>query len=87
MAESGYPDIEFDNWFGVFVPAGTYDDITTLINREIIKTMTLPDVRARLELLGFDPVGSTPADFRRQIEAELEKWGKVILAGTIKAQD
>jgi tripartite-type tricarboxylate transporter receptor subunit TctC len=86
MAEAGYPDIEFDNWFGVFVPAGTHDDIIALLNREIISTMSLPDVRARLIALGFDPVGSAPAEFRKQIEAELEKWSKVIRAANIKAQ-
>jgi len=84
MAEAGYPDIELDNWFGFFVPAGTHDDIIALLNREIISTMSLPDVRARLITLGFDPVGSTPAEFRKQIEVELEKWSEVIR--NIKAQ-
>ena len=46
--------------------------------------MSLPDVRARLITLGFDPVGSTPAEFRKQIEVELEKWSEVIR--NIKAQ-
>jgi tripartite-type tricarboxylate transporter receptor subunit TctC len=86
MAEAGYPDIEFDNWFGIFVPAGTPKEIIALLNREIVNSMTLPDVRARLVALGFDPVGSTPAEFRKQIEVELEKWTKVIRAANIKAQ-
>ena len=86
MAEAGYPDIEFDNWFGVFVPAGTPNAIIALLNREIVNSVTLPDVRARLVALGFDPVGSTPAEFRKQIEVELEKWTKVIRAANIKAQ-
>jgi tripartite-type tricarboxylate transporter receptor subunit TctC len=86
MAEAGYPDIEFDNWFGVFVPAGTPGEIIALLNREIVNSTTLPDVRARLVTLGFDPVGSTPAEFRKQIEVELEKWTKVIRAANIKAQ-
>ena len=86
MAEVGYPDIEFDNWFGVFVPAGTSGEIIELLNREIVASMTLPDVRARLVTLGFDPVGSTPAAFRKQIDIELEKWTKVIRAANIKAQ-
>jgi tripartite-type tricarboxylate transporter receptor subunit TctC len=86
MAEVGYPDIEFDNWFGVFVPAGTPGDIIELLNREIVANMTLPDVRARLLSLGFDPVGSTPTEFRKQIDFELEKWTKLIQSANIKAQ-
>jgi tripartite-type tricarboxylate transporter receptor subunit TctC len=66
MAEAGYPDIEFDNWFGVFVPAGTPGEIITHLNREIAKSMALPDVKERLVALGFDPVGSTPEEFAKQ---------------------
>jgi tripartite-type tricarboxylate transporter receptor subunit TctC len=86
MAEAGYPDIEFDNWFGVFVPAGAPSEIIALLNREIIKSMALPDVRAGLVGLGFDPVGNTPEEFRKQIEIELQKWTKVIRAANIKAE-
>jgi tripartite-type tricarboxylate transporter receptor subunit TctC len=86
MAEAGYPDIEFDNWFGVFVPAGTPTEIIARLNREITKTITLPNVRERLVALGLDPVGSTPQEFAEQINNELEKWAKVIRATNIKAQ-
>jgi tripartite-type tricarboxylate transporter receptor subunit TctC len=86
MAEAGYPEIEFDNWFGVFVPAGTHTDIVELLHREIVSSMALPDVKALLATLGFDPVGSAPADFRKQIDVELEKWTRVIRTANIKAQ-
>src|SRR5262249_6006663 len=86
MAEAGYPDIEFDNWFGVFVPAGTHAEVIELLYREIVASMAVPDMRARLAALGFDAVGSTPAEFRKQIDIELEKWMKVIRASNIKAQ-
>jgi tripartite-type tricarboxylate transporter receptor subunit TctC len=86
MTEAGYPDIEFDNWFGVFVPAGAPSEIIALLNREIIRSMALPDVRAGLVGLGFDPVGNTPEEFRKQIEIELQKWTKVIRAANIKAE-
>jgi tripartite-type tricarboxylate transporter receptor subunit TctC len=85
-AEVGYPDIEFDNWFGVLVPAGTRGEIIELLNREIVASMMLPDAKARLVTLGFDPVGNTPAEFRKQIDIELEKWRKVIRTANIKAQ-
>jgi tripartite-type tricarboxylate transporter receptor subunit TctC len=86
MAEAGYPDIEFDNWFGVFVPAGTPGEIITHLNREIATSMALPSVKERLVALGLDPVGSTPEEFAEQIKVELEKWAKVIRAADIKAQ-
>jgi tripartite-type tricarboxylate transporter receptor subunit TctC len=48
--------------------------------------MAMPDVKARLVALGFDPVGSTPEEFAKQIEIELEKWAKVIRAANIKVE-
>ena len=86
MAEAGYPDIEFDNWFGVLVPAGTPGEIIAHLNREIIQSMALPAVKMSLVTLGFDPVGSTPEEFAKQIEIELEKWAKVIRAANIKVE-
>jgi tripartite-type tricarboxylate transporter receptor subunit TctC len=86
MAEAGYPDIEFDNWFGVFVPAGTPGEIVTYLDREIAKCMALPDVRERLVALGFEPVGNAPEEFAAQINVELEKWVKVIRAANLKEQ-
>ena len=71
MAEAGYPDIEFDNWFGVFVPAGTHGEIIARLNREIINSMALPDVKKRLVRLGFDPVGSTPEEFASKSKSSL----------------
>ena len=86
MAEAGYPDIEFDNWFGVFVPAGRPGEIITRLNREIARSTALPNVREQLVALGFDPVGSTPEEFSKQIKVELEKWTRVIRAANIKAE-
>jgi tripartite-type tricarboxylate transporter receptor subunit TctC len=85
-AEAGYPDIEFDNWFGFFVPAGTPDGIITELQREIAASMAAPDVKQRLISLGFDPVGSGPTEFAKQIERELTKWAEVIRAANIKAE-
>jgi tripartite-type tricarboxylate transporter receptor subunit TctC len=85
-AEAAYPDIVFDNWFGVFVPAGTPGEIISYLNREIAGSMALPDVAQRLVALGFEPVGSSPQQFAGQIDIELEIWAKVIRAANIRAQ-
>ncbi len=86
MAEAGYPQIEGDSWVGVLVPAGTPKEIIALLNREIVRILALPDVKARLMELGYDLVGSPPAEFATRITTEIETWGKVIRAANIKAQ-
>ena len=86
MAEAGYPEIEGDSWVGVLVPAGTPKDIISLLNREVVKIIALPDMKARLGELGYDPVASTPEEFAIRIKVEIETWAKVIRAAHIKAE-
>jgi tripartite-type tricarboxylate transporter receptor subunit TctC len=86
MTEAGYPDVEGDSWVGVLVPARTPRDIVTLLHRELVKIIALPDMKERLSTIGFDTVGSTPEEFATRIKVEIETWGKVIRAGNIKPQ-
>jgi tripartite-type tricarboxylate transporter receptor subunit TctC len=85
LTETGYPEIEGDSFVGFAVPAGTPPDIVALLNREIVKAMATADMKERQEMLGNEPVGSTPEEFGRRIKAELATWAKVIRAAGIKA--
>jgi tripartite-type tricarboxylate transporter receptor subunit TctC len=86
MTEAGYPEIEGDSWVGVLVPAGTSKDIINLLHREIVRIIALPDMKARLGELGYDPIASTPQEFAIRIKVEIENWAKVIRAANIKAE-
>ena len=86
MAEAGYPGIECESWFGIVVPAGTPNEITTLLNREIVEIIALPTTKEHLVTLGDDPVGSSPEEFANVIKADVEKWGKIIRVANIKLQ-
>ena len=86
LAESGAPDQESDIIAGLLVPGGTPPEIVERLNREIVKVVAMPDVRARLLALGFEPIGSTPKQFAERIRSEIDKWAKVIRAAGIKAQ-
>jgi tripartite-type tricarboxylate transporter receptor subunit TctC len=86
IAEAGYPGIECESWFGVVVPAGTPKEITTLLNRQIVRVIALPDTKEHLATLGLDPVGSTPEELAKVIKADVKKWGKVIRVANIKFQ-
>jgi tripartite-type tricarboxylate transporter receptor subunit TctC len=86
MTEAGYPEIGGDSWVGILVPAGTSKDIVSLLNREVLKIIAMPDMEARLAKLGYDPVASTPEEFAVRIKAEIESWARVIKAAHIKAE-
>jgi tripartite-type tricarboxylate transporter receptor subunit TctC len=86
MAEQGASDQEADVIVGLLVPAATSKEIVALLHREIVKALALPDVREKLAVLGFDPVGSMPDEFGSWIKAELPKWAKVIRDSNLKIQ-
>jgi tripartite-type tricarboxylate transporter receptor subunit TctC len=86
IAEAGYPGMEGENWFGVFVPAGTPSDIVARLHHEIVEVVALPDMKERLAAVGFEPVGSTPQEFSDRIAVELAKWGKVIRMANVRGQ-
>src|SRR5207253_4696613 len=67
IAAAGYPGLDGDGWVGALFPAGTPKDIIALINREIGRIITLPEVKERFATLGLDPVGGTPEDFAHQL--------------------
>jgi tripartite-type tricarboxylate transporter receptor subunit TctC len=86
MAEAGYPNITGEGWFAFLVPAGTPKDITALLQREILKVIALPDVRQRMDALGFETVGTTPEESAERFKREGAKWTRVIKQAGIKVE-
>jgi tripartite-type tricarboxylate transporter receptor subunit TctC len=84
--QAGYPDIAADIWSAVLAPVGTPKEIVAMLQTGIAKVIKLPTVRERMASLGYEPVGSTPAECSVQIATEITKWAKVIKDAGIKAQ-
>ena len=78
FVESGFPTIQDYTWVGMFVPAGTPNDIVERLNSAVNRIIRMPDVRERLEGLAFDAVGGTPREFADYVRAEVIRWAKVV---------
>jgi tripartite-type tricarboxylate transporter receptor subunit TctC len=78
MLEAGVEGQESETMQGVLVPAGTPPDTIALLNREIVKAMQLPDVKAKCAEVGLDVIADTPAEFSAYVKKEVDKWHKVI---------
>ena len=83
--EAGIPDLESDTLTGVVAPAGTPKEVIERWRGDIVKMVAAPEVRQRLEALGFAPVANTPDEFGARIKSEIAKWGKVVRDANIKA--
>jgi tripartite-type tricarboxylate transporter receptor subunit TctC len=78
LRESGIPDQEADLINGMVAPAGTPPEIITLLQKQIAEIVQLPDFKATLDKLSFQPVGSTSAQFADQIKNDIVVWSKVM---------
>jgi tripartite-type tricarboxylate transporter receptor subunit TctC len=84
IAESGFPGFSATAWYGVLAPANTPRPIVNRLHDEIVKALALPDVKKRLESVGFELVGDSPDQFAQFIKTELKKWDKVVKASGAK---
>jgi len=78
--EQGFGAFEFDNfnWIGLMVPAGTPPAVVEKLSAETQALVTDPAMRARIEKLGFVPVGSTSAEFSKVVAEFQTRWAKVV---------
>ncbi|GFN27508.1 hypothetical protein ADE_32060 [Achromobacter denitrificans] len=86
VAEAGVPGYEASAWHGVLAPRGTPEPVVQTLREAIIKVLADPALKARLEQDGIETVGSTPKDFNLALQAEIEKWRKVVDDAGIKLE-
>ena len=86
IAESGLPGFDSWNWFGVFGPAGTPRVVVERVNNEMNRILNDPAVRERFAQLGFEITGGTPSQFAAVVQAEAQKWSKVIREANVKPE-
>ena len=65
---------DFASWYGLWAPKGLPVDLVTKIQGEVAKIVERPDVKERLGVLGFEPIGSTPDYFAKYIKDEMAKY-------------
>ena len=84
MAESGFPGFEATTWYGLVGPGRMSPALARRINEDVNKALAMPDVIERLEASGAEDGGGSPEKFAQFIQADLQKWGKVIKDAGVK---
>ena len=72
------PGYESTTWFGLFGPKGLSADVVTRVNTAANQVLQDPEVVDKLQRLGIEPVGGTPAQFATMLANESAKWKKTI---------
>ena len=84
IAEAGYPDIDSGSYYGILAPAGTPPDIVNQLAAAIKETLSTPEVKRVMDNLGNDIVGGGPDQFKKFLEADIQKWKKAAEIAGIK---
>jgi tripartite-type tricarboxylate transporter receptor subunit TctC len=81
-----FPGFEQYSWFGILGPAGLPRDIMMKVHRETTRTLQAPEVNQKLTEQGFEIVASSPEEFRRFVQGESDKLGRLIRDNKIVAE-
>lgn len=83
LVELGFKGAELDIWFGMWAPNGVPGDVTTRMEKEITKALTLANTKTRYESLGAEPVGLNNAEFKSLLVNETRQLSALIRDGKI----
>jgi tripartite-type tricarboxylate transporter receptor subunit TctC len=79
-------DLEVQAWQGVLVRSGTPPELIELLHRAIVRAMTQPETRSRIETLAVEPMATDPAAFGAFFRSEVLRWTEVARRAGITAQ-
>ena len=84
LDESGVPGFQATLWVGFMAPAGTPQPIVEKLNSEITKIVSSPAIKKAWDEQGANPITMSQPQFKAFMEAEVEKWAKIIKANNIQ---
>jgi len=82
---AGLKGYEASAWFGIVGPAGMPKGAVVALNKAALSALEDAEVRKRLFNAGVEIRTSSPEDFARYIESEMQKWAKVVRASGARA--
>ncbi|MFN7425512.1 MAG: Bug family tripartite tricarboxylate transporter substrate binding protein [bacterium] len=86
MAEAGLPGYAITLWIAVFGPAGMPPAVTTRLNKEINRVLTLPEVRDQMAAQGSEVAPGAPADLLAAVKTDLKRMGEIVKAAKIQPE-
>jgi len=84
LAELGVPNAESGSWVALLAPAGTPQPIIDKLSAAVKEVVAMPDVSEKLIAQGATPRGSTPAELQKVIDADKDRYARVIKARNVR---
>ena len=86
LTEAGVPGVDVGSWSAMLAPVGTARTVVDRLHAELMRIIGVPEVRARLQAEGADPIGAGPDELNAYIQAEFIKWAMVVKRTGLRAE-
>ncbi|MET1114168.1 MAG: tripartite tricarboxylate transporter substrate binding protein [Comamonas sp.] len=86
LAEAGVPNAEAYEWNGMFMPAGVPPAVAAKLNLALKTALEAPDVKERITSVGGEPFTGGTAEVKKFIDLQVQRMGKVMRDGNIRAE-
>lgn len=86
LHEQGIRNFDVTGWTGIVAPVGTPEPILARLSSEILRILTTPEIRKRLEDMGTVTVGDSREHFGAALKTELAQWAYAVKLAGISAQ-
>ena len=80
------PGFESSQWWAMFAPPATAQEIVDRLNVEVSRMLGDADVKARFANEGAEAIGGSPREFAAYLKADYEKWGRVVKEAGIRPE-
>jgi tripartite-type tricarboxylate transporter receptor subunit TctC len=86
IQESGFPGYKVAFWVGLMAPSGTPNDVVVKLNDAITAAINAPEVIARFDKIGLDPLNLGPVGFAKRLESDRTMWSALIQQTGLRIQ-
>jgi tripartite-type tricarboxylate transporter receptor subunit TctC len=83
MEQAGLKDFDIGTWFGVLAPAATPKDIVARLNAEMTKIIKSSEFAQKMQAIGAEPIGDSPAEMATRIREETAKFARLVKEGNV----
>ncbi len=83
LDEAGLKGFNLGTWFGLLAPAATPKDVVAKLNAELVKIIESPAFRKKMDEIGAEPIGDTPAQMSARIKSDTERFAVLVKAAKV----
>ncbi|MDA9498683.1 Bug family tripartite tricarboxylate transporter substrate binding protein [Bradyrhizobium sp. CCBAU 11357] len=86
LREQGFPNVVAAGWYGFMVPSTTPRAVVDKLQAEVLRALAEPAIKDKLTAQGLEVRAGTAAEFGQFIDAETQKWTRLIRAAGLKGE-